>query len=184
MKVGNGRKKRAPRSWSAAALVAAAAWAGSAEARSVIRSPGDHPDYVVDMEFHFVVGTQSSRLNGRAGIGPGFRLSVPLMQNGFIPSINNNVAISAGFDWLSYGSFDNTGISDFVVPVVLQWNFWLSDAWSVFAEGGLAAEFRTQDSNILVPDFNGGGRFLFTEGMALVLRAGYPTATVGLAFLQ
>ena len=85
-------------------------------------------------------------------------------------------------------AFDSGESADyFLIPVVMQWNFWLSEQWSVFGEPGAL---------LYVVDYGGekndfevdvcmyaGGRWHFTSGAALTLRLGYPTFSVGASFL-
>ena len=70
------------------------------------------------------------------------------------------------------------------VPVVLQWNFWLTPHWSVFAEPGIAFRFRDNYGN-LGPDLTlyGGARWEFAPGVTLTMRIGYPAFALGLSFL-
>ncbi|HTB72126.1 MAG TPA: hypothetical protein VK762_02725, partial [Polyangiaceae bacterium] len=69
-----------------------------------------------------------------------------------------------------------------LVPIVMQWNFWLSTHWSVFGEPGLA--FGSGDrSTIVWPVFYAGGRFHFTDRVALTMRLGYPDFSLGVSFL-
>lgn len=169
-------------SFAARALVSASAFAASTtllapSARAdevIIKNPGDHPDYRFEAEPHAILGY--SRLLGReARAGLGFRGTVILVQNGFVKSINNSVGIGFGGDVL-FG-----GTSYVYVPVVMQWNFFISTHWSVFGEPGIGFWFGSKD--IFDPTFYAGGRYHFTEKIALALRLGYPGITVGASFL-
>ena len=74
----------------------------------------------------------------------------------------------------------------FLVPVVMQWNFWLSEQWSVFGEpGGIVyyADSGGDDDINLDISIYGGGRWHFADGSALTMRLGYPTFSVGVSFL-
>jgi hypothetical protein len=68
------------------------------------------------------------------------------------------------------------------LPVVMQWNFWLSRKWSVFGEPGPTLRL---DKGKAKPDGSlyVGGRYLFTDDIALTLRVGYPAPSVGVSFL-
>jgi hypothetical protein len=153
----------------------------SAEARAVntIKQPGLHPDYVFEAEPHFVVGFDVPGPKGKGGFnhafGPGFRGTFELVDNGFIKTINNTVGLGIGLDWLSPGDNDT-----FWLPVVMQWNFWLSDKWSVFGEPGGGIWFGKASG--VRPAFYGGGRFHFSDSVALTLRVGYPNIAVGVSF--
>jgi len=161
---------------SAAALLTLAA---EASAVNTIRQPGLHPNYVFEAEPHLVVGfdvPHRGRGGFDAGFGPGFRGTIELVDNGFVKTINNTVGIGFGVDWLS--PFDR---NVFWVPVVMQWNFWLSDKWSVFGEPGGGLYFGKASG--VRPAFYGGGRYHFSDSVALTLRAGYPNVAVGVSFL-
>jgi hypothetical protein len=69
-----------------------------------------------------------------------------------------------------------------LVPVVLQWNFWLSTHWSVFAEPGVAIGSGNTDT-VLWPAFYAGGRVLVTNRIGITFRVGYPDVSVGVSFL-
>ena len=179
----------------------------SASAQSIIKSPGDHPDYKVELEPHAVLGW--GHLYHGQGFGVGARLTIPIVQNGFIKSINNSVGISFGVDWLRYNDcyyYDTTrygygcGASYFTFPVAMQWNFWLTPKWSVFGEPGLYIYHglyddycdypgKQKDRYCGYPDRTGvnlaffvGGRFHFNDTVSLTLRIGFPSASFGVSF--
>jgi hypothetical protein len=156
-------------------LTTAPAWAVN-----TIKQPGMHTDYVFEAEPHLAVGFDlpgkgNDKIDG-AAFGPGFRGTIELVDNGFVKTINNTVGLGFGIDWLSPG---DKGV--FWVPVVMQWNFWLSDKWSVFGEPGGGLYFGKASG--IRPAFYAGGRFHFSDRVALTLRAGYPNFTVGVSFL-
>jgi hypothetical protein len=174
----------------------------AAAGESVIKNPGDHPDYSVEIEPHGVLGW--ANLYRNTGFGLGGRFTIPIVKNGFVPSINNSVGISFGLDWVRYSGcyyrgnrFDGgCGASFFLFPVAMQWNFWLTTNWSVFAEPGLyiyhgvfddycgnglpGCGYPTRTS--VEPAFYAGGRFHFSEKVSLTMRIGYPTISVGVSF--
>jgi hypothetical protein len=191
----------------AAAFAAVTALGTSAHAQSIIKNPGDHPDYQVEAEPHLNFGWANRWASN--GYGVGARFSIPIVKNGFVPTINNSVAISFGLDYLRYSgcyfrgvAFGNTdygcGASFLLFPVAMQWNFWLSPKWSVFGEPGLYiyhgiyddfcdARFGaacSQPSRTSADFlFHAGGRFHFNDTVALTLRVGYPTVSFGVSFL-
>src|SRR5688572_13062301 len=69
--------------------------AGTASAQSVIKQPGNHPNYSVEIEPHIAL-QWTNRFGDNEGIGPGARFNIPFMHNGPIKSINNNMGISFG----------------------------------------------------------------------------------------
>ena len=144
---------------------------------SVIKRPGDHPDYVFEAEPHVLFAPFHD-----FDPGVGFRGTFELVDNGFISPINNTVGIGFGVDWTKKRTW---------IPIVMQWNFWLSRNWSVFGEPGVVLRI---DDGVKFesgkgPDkldpfaFYAGGRFHFTEYVTLTMRVGRPTASVGLSLL-
>lgn len=141
----------------------------SAHAQSVIKRPGEHPDYAAELEPHASLGAFDPPGNtSGTGLGAGLRVTIPIVKNGFIQTINNSVGISFGFDWLHYPGNDASigpcalwvagpngtrictriagptlGPTDYVFfPVAMQWNFWLHDKFSVFGEPGIVVYYR------------------------------------------
>jgi hypothetical protein len=144
-----------------------------ADERSIINQYGQHPSYVLELEPHGLIGF-GYPFDDSNNVGLGVRATIHL-SNGFVKSINDSVGIGFGFD------FAPGGEGFFIVPVVLQWNFWLSTHWSVFGEPGLA--FTNGPLSAVTPAVYVGGRFHFTERVALTLRLGYPDVSVGVSFL-
>jgi hypothetical protein len=128
------------------------------------------PHYAFEAEPHFVLGPIGGPLPG-----VGFRGTIVLLPEGFIDSINDSVGLGLGVDW----THDNTW-----VPVVMQWNFWLSEHWSVFGEPGAAFHLEDQGRRSR-GDFTlyGGARLRFSERATLTFRVGYPALAVGFSFL-
>lgn len=140
--------------------------------QSVIKRPGAHPSYVFEAEPHVLVDLFDDFVPG-----VGFRGTFEIVDNGFISKINNTVGVGVGADLT-----DNT----LMVPVVMQWNFWLSRNWSVFGEPGVALKFRDRGKDDTKVDpfiVYAGGRFHFSDRVTLTMRAGRPLASVGVSFL-
>ena len=156
-------------------LVVLAASLSPAVARadeSIIRSPGDHPPYIFEAEPHLLVG-YSGPFDSNGAFGVGFRGTVHI-ANGFVPSINDSVGVGFGFDLGTDGHV--------LIPIVMQWNFWLSKHWSVFGEPGFA--FGSGDrATVVWPAFYAGARFHFTDRITLTMRLGYPDFSLGVSFL-
>jgi hypothetical protein len=151
------------------------------------------------MEPHVNLGWANRGYAGSsAAFGAGARFSIPIVHNGFIPSINNSVAISFGLDYLRYGcnvrvlnaDYD-CGASYLFFPVAMQWNFWLTPKFSVFGEPGLYVYHGISDCNVPGCNltqtsvdfmFHAGGRFHLNDTVALTLRVGYPTLSFGVSF--
>ncbi|HKO51336.1 MAG TPA: hypothetical protein VJV79_26685 [Polyangiaceae bacterium] len=177
-----------------------------AHAQSSIRVPGQRPAYAFELEPHVLLTPfEAPDYPGSDGYGVGVRGTVELSPDGFIPKLNDSVGIGFGLDWLHYDGlagrgycvrFENTpqGIpvcvetsahssSYLFVPVVMQWNFWLHRQWSAFGEPGLALFHRSGGDFGASPVFGAGGRFHFNDSVALTLRLGYPSFSLGVSFL-
>lgn len=189
------------------ALVCVATTVGvSRVASAQIKEPGRHPRYSVELEPHLAIEWDRGWKTRGAGVGPGFRASIPIVQNGPIPQINNSLAISFGVDWVyfsqCYGQPDSAkcSVSEFWFPVVAQWNFFFTPVISVFGEvGGAlvsrrygynkgcpaidAADCRYTNFSPFEPLFWGGARFLFSPSVGMVVRVGSPSLTLGADFL-
>ena len=182
----------------ALAVLALAAAPRVARADDTIRNPGDHPTYKVEIEPHFLFGWGDVYASN--GYGLGARFAIPVVENGFVPSINNSVAVSFGVDFLHYDAcyFRAAGCSaNFLFfPVTMQWNFFVAQKWSVFGEPGLFLYKGFFDSICngiagcnepslfgIRPALYLGGRYYFNEHVALTMRLGYPTFSVGISFM-
>lgn len=140
-----------------------------------IRNPGEHIRYSFELEPE-VIFPVNRPLD--EGVGVGVRGSVPVLFNGFIPSINNSIAVSFGFDKVPL----STG-RDYYVPLVLQWNFWVSPIFSVAGEPGVLLSFT--DKTRLHPEVWGLARLHFNDSVALVARMSVPETpsfSVGVSF--
>jgi hypothetical protein len=181
----------------------------------IIKRPGDHPVYSVEIEPHLVAAFFLPTA-GSNGFGLGGRFTIPIVKNGFVSSINNSVGIGFGLDWVHYNGcyyWHNpyypacSNLNSIWLPVVMQWNFFLSTHWSVFGEPGLAINYNSWgagcsgvfiDNNRRVEyacppapnrvDLNPfvlfiGGRYHFSETTALTMRIGWPYASIGVSFM-
>lgn len=162
-----------------------------AHAESIVDRPGYHPRYAVEVEPHLILGwanidtndpfPKRIDFNNHAGFGPGLRLSVPLVDNGFIGKINDNVAIGFGVDWAHY----DRNADALWFPVVLQWNFFITDVITAFGEPGISLRYssnRDQPWN-LEGVFQVGAKFMFSRYVGLTVRAGYPYFSLGVSML-
>jgi len=169
-----------------------------------IERPGAHPNYQFEVEPHLLLSAfpPPGPATG-LGYGVGARGTFELIDNGFIRTINNTVGVGIGVDWVSYDDSHlpcpkdpNSGtcadlnpdfsVNYVYVPVVMQWNFWLTRSWSVFGEPGFALRFMSRgDEGVSLDPFLlfVGGRYHFNERISLTLRVGYPTFSVGASFL-
>lgn len=164
---------------------------------NTISRPGDHPQYTVEAEPHLLFGWGD--VYGAGGYGLGGRFSIPVVQNGFVPTINNSVAVSFGVDWVHFNGCWYNGdcaANYFDFPVVMQWNFFVAQRWSVFGEPGLLLFFGSYGNctapNLcpghppsgggVEPAFYIGGRYHLNDKMALTLRLGFPSLSFGFSF--
>lgn len=160
----------------ASVVVAAVVVAGSSARadESIIKHPGDHPSYRFEAEPHGLVGF-GGPFERQGDFGAGFRGTVVIVDNGFVKTINNSVGIGFGGD-----IFFRRGT--FYVPVVMQWNFWLSPHWSVFGEPGFGIAANGFRDRFFHPTIYAGGRYHFNDRIALTMRIGYPSVSVGVSF--
>jgi hypothetical protein len=166
------------------------------------------PAYRLELEPHLVLGAANPPGPGvDQGAGAGVRGSFVVSRDGFIPNVNDSIAIGIGVDALHYrgltGGFGvcvrrapgpgGTSICTEVdtpggprnyvfVPVVMQWNFWLTPQWSLFGEPGLDLFFTNRGGGA-APTLSVGGRLQLSEIVCLIFRIGWPTTTLGVSFL-
>jgi hypothetical protein len=155
--------------------------AASSEAvsrESLVIKERDRLSYSFELEPHLLVGL-SGPFGDKPVFGPGIRAAIPIVPDGFISKLNDSVAIGFGADF-GLGAKQGTVVA---IPLVLQWTFWLSTHWTVFGEPGVDLAFgpgRSKDS-LVHPLIAVGGRYHFSERVALTLRGGYPGFSVGLS---
>lgn len=186
--------------------------AAPARAESVIKHPGDHSNYALELDPHLLAQYGNLPYTDD-GVGVGLRFSVPFVQNGPISTINNNIGISFGLDFVHFGDdgrcngrgnpeffADTCSANELWFPVTGQWNFFLTNIISVFGEVGLAAHYarwnyagpcneggdcsyHSSYLHLFEPVLWGGGRFLFGRNAGLTVRLGWPYISVGASIL-
>ena len=175
---------------SALSLLGAIALPLRAEAADwIIKNPNDHQSGSVELEPHanFIFwhrnygGGRGYKGTGDLEFGAGFRATIEIVDPGFVPKINDTVGITFGLDVTNcrYCTKDFT----LWTPVGLNWSFYLTKSWSVFADGGFV--LRTDGFyHDIYADFFGmlGGRYHFSDSTALTMRIGYPFVSVGVSF--
>lgn len=169
--------------------------------------PGNRaPDYRVELEPHLVLQWTRGPYWNDDGVGVGLRAAIPVMDNGPLPNFPNNLAISFGLDWVHFdgcGRWDeDCGANSFLVPVAVQWNFWVTSWLSLFPELGLAIEHASWDwvgpadcGPGPDPDYCAdgsdtdvelvlwiGARFSVSRNIAVMLRLGTPSVLLGVSF--
>lgn len=178
--------------------------ASYAHAATVIKQPGAHPEYGFEFEPHLAFDYDDTHyLNDGFGLGASF--AIPVMHQGPISTINNNMAVKFGIDFLFHGDCDDywgsrTNYGDcnaksFMIPVALQWNFYITDIITVFGEPGFYFRHFWADwdycrngvcddnDNHLGPYFGMGAKFRFGRTAGLTIRTGYPQTTIGATLL-
>ena len=136
------------------------------------------------------------------GLATGVRFGIPLMDNGFIDSINNAVYLNFGADFYftrSHRTCNDPPDRDcrwhygpgFGFPVALHWEFYFSEEWSAFAE--LGAQFLVHPGWLHDGQFRGrdlagwfvaavGGSYHIDDTVLLTLRVGLPYIAFGATF--
>ena len=149
----------------------------------------------MELEPHVLVGWFGDAY-GATAFGLGGRASIPIVQNGFIKSINDSVGITFGLDLLFYGScyyHGSCSATSLELPVAMQWNFFVAQHWSVFGEPGLyiyhaflpdcPAGLPCPTATGVLPAFWAGGRYHISDSVSLTLRSGDPTFSFGGSFV-
>jgi hypothetical protein len=191
----------------AAACAAIGVLFAAPSANAQIKEPGAHPKYTVELEPHLVVQWEYTDWEDSDGIGVGGRVSIPVVDNGPITTINNSLAVGFGVDWahfdggcrvaingIVYAGGYNCDANHFWFPVVAQWNFFFTPVVSAFAELGLAVQHAGFDAGCgngacsdsytrVRPVFLVGPRFILSDSFAITLRIGVPYLTIGGSFL-
>lgn len=160
-----------------------------AHAQNLIKRPGAHNHYSVEVEPQFAISWagHAHRYDDvyyDSGFGPGIRFSIPFMHNGPITNLNNNIGINFGLNTFFYSSRYDYNPIVWSMPVAFQWNFYFTDIISVLGEVGFSTNLvTTRDYTDFYADpiFQGGGRFQFGK-VGIIVRVGYPMLTVGANF--
>ena len=144
--------------------------------RSTIKSDTDHPNYFFEAEPHLVIAPFHG---GDFDVGVGFAGTFKVADQGFIRRVNDSVGVGFGVNWTNH---DHWRLS-----AAMQWNYWLSENWSVFGEPGFGVHLKDKDNgkgkHDFWPAFGAGGRFHFTRNITLTMRLGFPVSSVGVSFL-
>jgi hypothetical protein len=165
-------------------------------ADETIKHPGDHPKYSVEIEPHVLFGI--GNVYGPGGFGLGGRFSIPIVHNGFVPTINNSVAITFGLDWTHFDWcwYHGPCSGDYIgFPVAMQWNFYVAQRWSVFGEPGVEIYHGFISDCPAAQNCGGrpvvtgiepaifvGGRYHLSDTTSLTMRIGFPTFSFGFSF--
>ncbi|NOZ86692.1 MAG: hypothetical protein GXP49_10555 [Deltaproteobacteria bacterium] len=154
------------------------------ESRTIIKVPhsGPRPDA---LDFHGGIGAFYF------GFGAGARYTMNLVGNGFVPSINNSVGLSMGADIMAHPAYACHGWDfSLSLPVTMEWAFYLTRAWTVFAEIGTTVWIRPLGECGGVINkyfdiwfiFGPGARWNITDNSFMVFRLTYPYFSIGYGF--
>jgi hypothetical protein len=190
------------------AVAASVLASGGSAFAQVGRHPSDQPRYHLELEPHLAVGPgQGPGPRAGSGVGAGVRASVMVSPDGFIEGVNDSIAIGFGMDVIHYGGTGDWLFGECVrreagpagtsvctevntpgapgnylsIPVVMQWNFWLTQQWSAFVEPGIDLYFGHHASG-LSPSIGFGGRVRLNDVVTLTLRIGAPVSSFGASF--
>ena len=172
-------------------------------AQAQIDRPGAHERYGLEVSPHLVIQWHDEPpWDDDAGLGAGVHVSVPLLDNGPVTTINNSLAITFGLD---AGFFDDACPNfsndcdgfDLWFPVAAQWNFYFASEFSMFMELGLGFEDESDgdwecaggrcdtDSDLDVELVLWvGARYHIYKSVALRLQLGSPSVLLGASFFM
>ena len=156
----------------------------SAQRRTIHHIQSVRPEVHLDVGFH-------------GFLGAGFDISIPIVPDGFLSNIDDELAIVPGLDFLFF-DFHHDGPRGFgfAPNVTAQWNLYVSRRWSVFPELGVVVLITTEENHRYFHGYGKkakhvyadpvgafGARFHFSDRSALVFRIGYPFGgQIGITF--
>jgi hypothetical protein len=131
------------------------------------------------------------------GFAGGARFGIPIVQNGFVSSLDNAVYINFGADvyfiddWGCGGGCDGRAYRFAMgFPITLHWEFYFNDTWSVFGELGVQIFLPPSLFHRGFVDYDGwigqwiigavGGSLHLGDVVALTLRVGNPYIAFGI----
>jgi hypothetical protein len=163
--------------------------APDAEARSAFRQPGglmDRSDQVRKQQLSFFLGIPWYAL----GVGVGARYYIPIMHNGFLPTVNDEFGIEFGADAAFGFAYGFGFLLD--IPVEVSWQFHFTQDFSAYAKLGIALEFDITRYRCYGSVFGGcslvwvnpistvGIFYKLNETISLRAEVGYPWLKVGI----
>jgi len=114
--------------------------------------------------------------------GAGFRAEMPLIDQGVMYDAHDELAISAGSDFI-FLAFEGSDPLEIWPTVVLQWSLGLNDRFVFYPELGLAAKVDRDGWQGVFPNVGFGGRYYVWRSVSAMARFGWPMAlSLGASF--
>ncbi len=136
-----------------------------------------HGRHVVEIDAHLAIETLEPPGRAARGVGPGGRVGVTLLPQGFLTGLNDEFAVTAGADWIATSNEPHV-----LVPVAAQYSIWLTQEISAMLEPGLA--LLAGAGTHVVPVFDVGVRLKLVSRLHFVAKVGMPTSTFGVGWFQ
>jgi hypothetical protein len=136
----------------------------------------EHPKHVAELGVHAVGETVPPSDVDSRGAGVGARLYVNVLPRGLFNGVNDSFAVGAGGDFILSSSRKHV-----LVPVTVQWNFWLGDSFALFVEPGVNMVFGA--GTHVQPAIYAGARYVLGGSVSIVGKMGIPDATIGAGVL-
>lgn len=138
--------------------------------------------YHVELDLHVAGETVPPNDTDSRGAGPGARLYFNIVPRGFIDELTDNFALGLGVDSsLTSKHPDGTSSKHILIPLTVQWNFWLSEHFALFLEPGVSVVLGA--GTHVQPAIYAGARYALGSSIAVTVKAGIPDVTGGVAFL-
>lgn len=189
----------------AGACLLAAMLLGSVGPAQAQQRAARQPFYGVELEPQLVWQWTGDEWSSEDGVGLGLRASIPVIEDGPLKTLRNNLAVTFGFSWSHFdgqcgaaNDWVDCDEDDFWLPVAAQWNFFLTDVISLFPELGLGFrsavwsndECSVGNDNDVCDDSDLevhlvlwlGARFRVSDTVALTMRLGTPSLLFGVSF--
>ncbi len=121
-----------------------------------------------------------------AEVGGGLRVDIPLIRSGILDALDDDLSLTLGAEILYFYYDMYTGLG--VYPVLaFQWNFYISESWSIFPEIGATLVFAPHRErfypSFIAPHAMLGVRWHISVHNTLFVRAGWPEGVqLGLTF--
>jgi hypothetical protein len=141
-----------------------------------------------DIKIHDLRGELHLGLGWRSQVGFGGRVDIPIVPEGLVEGVEDELALSPGAELYFDDDRDDDDDVALAAVVAAQWNFYLHPQWSVFPELGLALiagdRGRRDDDDVRLRLLLAvGGRYHFSSRNSLVLRICSPFGVqIGITF--